>query len=98
VGLQQVIEQILSGLKVFTAHRAGFPVWSGWVDVGYVLLQVAHAAIHPAAFCAHWFRFGGVQVTSHRRSTAIPWNPTSLVSYTSQRAFFFFFFVLNNFI
>jgi len=29
VGLQQVIEQILSGLKVFTAHRAGFPVRSG---------------------------------------------------------------------
>jgi len=29
VSLQQVIEQILSGLKVFTAHRAGFPVRSG---------------------------------------------------------------------
>lgn len=75
VRLQQMVEQVLSGLEVFAAYRARFPLRRRGVYVRDVLLQVADAAVDATALLAYRLRLRDSSVTTATGTTS--WNPTT---------------------
>lgn len=75
VCLQQMVEQVLLGLEVFSADRAQLPLRRGRVHVGNMLLEVADTAINASALFAYRFRLH-TSITPTATGTT-SWNPTT---------------------